>query len=135
MGLLDGGIASIFGAALGGIYPDGVLHSGLTEPVYDLEGNIVSYAGGGDASIKVQRDACTYAMRQSEGYSEGDVALIVLAVGLARPITTDHEITDGNGRRWMVASAQLDAANSHWICRGRAASVDQGGDPDERASS
>jgi len=134
MGLLSGGIASIFSAALSGLYLDGLLHRDGTGPIYDLEGNITGYDGGADIPIKVQRDACNYAMRQSEGYADGDVMLIVLAAGLTGPITTDHQITDGDGKRWMVASAELDAANSHWICRGRAASVAQGDDPDESAS-
>lgn len=134
MGLLSGGIEAVFGAAFGGIYPSGTLHLGLTGPVYDLEGRIVGYAGGGGVPIKVQRDRATYAMRQAEGFSEGDVALIVLSAGLTVEITTDHEITDGHGRRWKVASADRDAANSHWVCRGRAASVPEGDDPDESGS-
>lgn len=121
MQLLDGGIARIFAAALSGLFLNGLLHRDGTGPIYDSEGNIIGYAGGDDIAIKVQRDACTYTMRQAEGYSEGDVALIVLAAGLAVPITTDHQITDGHGKRWTVQSADLDAGSSHWICRGRAA--------------
>ena len=122
MGLLDGGIASIFGAALSGLYPDGLLHRDGTGPVYDNEGNIVGYDGGTDLPIKVQRDACTYSMRQSEGYSEGDVMLIILAAPLnGLKVSTDMQLTDGSGDKWMIRSADLDAASSHWICRGRAA--------------
>ena len=121
MGLLDGGIASIFGAALGGLYPDGLLHRDGTGPIYDDEGNIIGYDGGGDVPIKVQRDACTYAMRQAEGYADGDVALIILAAGLAVAPTTDSQVTDGDGARWMVASVERDAAGSHFMCRGRKA--------------
>lgn len=122
MGLFDGGIARIFGAALSGLYPDGLLHRDGTGPIYDDEGNIVGYDDGGDLPIKVQRDACSYSMRQSEGYSEGDVALIILAAGLnSIKVTTDMQATDGAGDRWMIRSADLDAASSHWICRGRAA--------------
>lgn len=136
MGLLSGGIASIFNSALSGLYLDGLLHRGATNPVYDASGNIVGYSGGGDLPIKVQRDACSWAMRQSGSYVDGDVMLIVLAAGLNDvAITTDMEITDGQGRRWMVESADLDAASSHWICRGRKAAVQDGDDPDESAGS
>lgn len=122
MGLLNGGIAAIFGSALSGLYPDGILHREGAEPQYDGEGNITGYAGGADVPIKVQRDACSYSMRQSEGYSEGDVMLIILAAQLGGvKITTDMQATDGAGDRWMIRSADLDAASSHWICRGRAA--------------
>lgn len=121
MGLLDGGMAAIFGAAFGGIFLDGKLHRAGTDPIYDGEGNITGYGGGADIDIKVQRDACSYSMRQSEGYSEGDVVLIVLAAGLGIKITTDMQATDGGGQRWTIQSADLDAASSHWICRGRRA--------------
>lgn len=122
MGLLDGGIARIFNAALSGLYLDGALHRDGTDPIYDNEGNITGYAGDADIPIKVQRDACTYAMRQSEGYSEGDVMLLILAAPLnGVKVTTDMQATDGAGDRWMIRSADLDAASSHWVCRGRAA--------------
>ncbi|NML11291.1 hypothetical protein HHL08_14240 [Sphingobium sp. AR-3-1] len=65
-------------------------------------------------------DAATYAMRQSEGYSEGDVRIIVLVAGLGTEITTDCQISV-SGKRWMVGSAELDAASSHWVLRGRKA--------------
>ncbi|WP_066770094.1 hypothetical protein [Sphingobium sp. CCH11-B1] len=122
MGLLNGGISAIFGAALGGLYLDGILHRDGVNPVYDDEGNITGYAGADDMPIKVQRDACSYSMRQSEGYSEGDVMLIILASSLAgTKVTTDMQATDGAGDRWTIKSHDLDAASSHWICRGRVA--------------
>ncbi|WIA54318.1 hypothetical protein N6H05_14725 [Sphingobium sp. WTD-1] len=118
MGLLDGGIASIFGAALGGLYLPATLHVPGTR-TDDEEGNI-SYGPGTDVPCRAQMDAATYAMRQSEGYSEGDVRIIILTAGLGAEVTTDCQITV-SGKRWMVGSADLDAASSHWVCRGRAA--------------
>lgn len=119
MGLLDGGIEAIFGSVFGALYLDGTLHRDISEPIYDVEGQITGYAGGGDMPMKVQRDKCTYAMTQAKGYSEGDTALIILAAQLGGvQITTDMEATDGAGKRWKIASADLDAASSHWICRG-----------------
>lgn len=119
MGLLNGGIGAIIGAALSGLYLDGVLHREGAEPIYDGEGNITGYAGGDDIPIKVQRDKCTYAMTQAKGFSEGDVALIILSAQLGVvEITTDMQVTDGKGKRWLIASADEDAASSHWICRG-----------------
>lgn len=121
VGLLDGGLASVFAGAFAGIFSDGALHSNATGPQYDDAGDITGYTGGGDVAIKVQRDAATWAMRQAEGFAEGDVALIVLAEGLPGPITTEHRITDGAGAKWTVESVSLDAASSHWLCRGRRA--------------
>jgi hypothetical protein len=120
--LLNGGIAAIFGAVLGGLYLDGLIHRDGTDPIYDNDGNITGYAGGADVPCKVQRDACSYAMVRSEGYAEGDVMLIILTDGLGGvEITTDMQATDGYGKRWMIEAADLDAAASHWICRGRKA--------------
>lgn len=118
MSLLNGGISAIFGAALSGLYLPATLHKpGAYET--DDEGNILPGAET-DAPCRAQIDAATYAMRQSEGYSEGDVRIIVLAAGLTAPITTDHQITV-SGKRWMIASAEQDAAASHWVLRGRVA--------------
>lgn len=118
MGLLDGGIASIFGAALGGLYLPATLHLPGTR-TDDEEGNI-SYGPETDIACRAQMDAATYAMRQSEGYSDGDVRIIILTAGLGAEVATDCQVTV-SGKRWMVGSADLDAASSHWVCRGRAA--------------
>lgn len=118
MGLLDGGIASIFGAVLSGLYLPATLHLPGTR-TDDIEGNI-SYGPETDIPCRAQVDAATYAMRQSEGYSEGDVRILILSAGLPVEITTDHQITV-SGKRWMIASAEQDAAASHWVLRGRVA--------------
>jgi hypothetical protein len=118
MSLLDGGIASIFGAALGGLYLPATLHVPGTR-TDDIEGNI-SYADPTDIPCRAQMDGATYAMRQSEGYSEGDVRILILISGLGVEITTDCQVTV-SGRRWMIGSLEKDAANSHYICRGRVA--------------
>lgn len=120
MALLDGGIEAIFGAALGGLYLDATLHRDGSEPIYDGEGAIIGYAGGADIACKAQMDAATYAMRQAEGFVDGDVRIIVLSAGLGTEVTTDHQITVA-GKRWAIASAERDAARSHWICQGRGA--------------
>ncbi|MGJ8477255.1 hypothetical protein [Sphingobium yanoikuyae] len=118
MGLLDGGIASIFGAALGGLYLPATLHVPGTR-TDDEEGNI-SYGPETDIACRAQMDAATYAMRQSEGFSEGDVRIIILTAGLGVEVTTDAQISV-SGKRWLVASAEQDAAVSHWVLRGREA--------------
>lgn len=121
MSLIDGGISSVFGSVFGALYPDGLLHRDTSDPVFDDYGNVIALGGGSDIAIKVQRDACSYAMRQADGFVEGDVALIILADGLSVEPTTDMQVTDGTGQRWMIQSVDKDAANSHFICRGRKA--------------
>lgn len=148
MGLLSGGIARIFHSALSGLYLDGTLHAGTGHPIYADGGTIVGYVGGGDQPVKVQTDATGEAVRRDVGFAEGDVTLLVLTTygsGVADPdtphsddaplsdgaeyaqpaygqvlkITTDHEITDGYGDRYRIERAALDAARSHYVCRGR----------------
>lgn len=118
MGILDGGIAAVFGAALSGLYLDGTLHAGTGEPVYDDDSNITGYEGG-ESACKVQTDRTGDAFRSSVGFAPGDVTLIVLAHGLGTRITSDHELTDGYGDRYSIQEADYDAARSHVVCRGR----------------
>jgi hypothetical protein len=120
MGLLNGGIAAVFGAAFSGLYLDGTLHRGTGSPIYDAtNGDITGYTGGGDLGCNVQTDRTGDAVKGLDGYKPGDVALIVLAHGLASTITSDHEITDGYGDRYRVHDVDRDAARSHFVCRGR----------------
>ena len=118
MALLNGGIANIFGAALSGLYLPATLHK-PGEYATDGDGNVLP-AVPTDVACRAQVDAATYTMRQSEGYSEGDMRIIVLAAGLGGPVTTDDQISVA-GQRWMIGSAEMDAAASHWVCRGRKA--------------
>ncbi|KQX18417.1 MULTISPECIES: hypothetical protein [unclassified Sphingomonas] len=120
MSLLGGGIAAIFGAALGGLYLDGQLVRSSAGPIYDGEGNITGYAGGDPIAIKCQIDAASWAMRQSEGFVDGDMRIIVLTAGLASTITTEQRITV-SGATWLIQSVELDAAASHYVLRGRKA--------------
>ncbi|WP_257541033.1 hypothetical protein [Sphingobium sp. CFD-1] len=119
MALLNGGIASIFGAALGGLYLPGTLnYAGV--PVEDIEGNVTGHTGGGSWPCRAQVDGATWAMRQSAGYVDGDVRIIVLSAGLPVAINTDMTITVSS-KEWMIEAVEKDAAASHWILRGRAA--------------
>lgn len=119
MGLLDGGIASIFGAALSGLYLPATLdYAGV--PVEDIEGNVTGHTGAGSWSCRAQVDAATWTMRQAQGYVDGDMQIIVLAAGLQAAPTTDMTITV-SGKMWLIEAVERDAASSHFILRGRAA--------------
>lgn len=116
MGILDGDITALFGAAFSDMYLDATLHAGTGEPSYQPNGDIFEYAGS-DVPAKCQVDAATDAMRRAEGFSEGDVRLIILALGLPT-ITDNHQLTV-QGVRYFLAGPTLDAAGSHWVARGR----------------
>lgn len=116
MGVLDGDIAALFGAAFGPMYLSATLHTGTAQPTYDSGGNITGHTSS-DTAVRAQVDAATDAMRRAEGYSEGDVRVIILAQG-APAITDNHELTV-KGVRYRLATPSLDAAASHWVARGR----------------
>jgi len=118
MGLLDGDIAELFADVFGSFYLDATLHAGTGEPEYGPGGTIIGYDGG-DTPVKVQIDAATDAMRRADGFAEGDVRLIILAMGVPE-VTSDHAVTV-SGRLYQLQSAERDPALSHWVCRGRRA--------------
>lgn len=117
MGLLDGGLSRILTPVFASFYLPAALQAGTGDPIYDdATGEIIGYEGG-DVSCKAQVDAATDAMRRSDGFAEGDVRLIVLALGLPE-LTSDHEISV-SGVRYRLQSVERDPALSHWVCRGR----------------
>lgn len=116
MSLLDGGLARIFGAAMGSVYLDATLHRIVRTPA--ANGDVATSAT--DHAAKAHFDMVDETMRQEPGYTERDVAILVLRAPLAVEPTTDDEITLG-GRRWSIASVGTDPAGTHWRMRGQAA--------------
>lgn len=94
-------------------YPLGTLHS-ITR-TESPDGDVTETPT--DIPIRVQREPATESMRRAAGYTDKDVALIVLQQpGL--DVSTNDQVTDGEGNLWAVASAEFDAAESHWVLRG-----------------
>ena len=117
MGLLDGGLARTFHAALSTLYLNATLHR-RGEPVYADDGTITG--GATDVPCKAQVDEATEAMRQAEGFAASDQRVIVLSASLDGPITTDDEITVEGRGRFGIAGVTRDPAGAYWDCRGRA---------------
>ncbi len=116
-----GSNVATFGDLIGGVikatfpahYPLGTLH---TVTLVEAENGDMSSTPV-DRPIRVQREPATESMRREAGYTDKDVALIVLhSTGL--DIDTDAQVTDGEGNLWSVASVEFDAALSHWVLRG-----------------
>ena len=118
-GLLDGGIQAVFGAAFSGIYLDGeLLHS---QKVDDGQGGWTE--SHTSTPVKLQQEQVTQAMREAAGYSDKDIALIVLQDGIETgPTTADRiKIVSGPlaGTTWNVAGPiTADPGSSHWLVRG-----------------
>lgn len=85
-------------------------------PTQDDGGSIISPGTPITAPCKVQIDAATQAMRESEGFRETDVRLIVIS--LAAKLDTRATITVG-ATSYQLLSCQSDPAGIGYECRGR----------------
>lgn len=109
-------IAEMMADAFGGIYGEGEI---IRRPLTDdgkggwIVGTPVKYP------IQLQIDQCTEKMREAAGYTENDVALIILRHGVGtQELNSDDEISSADGRKWHIFEVGTDAARSHWIGRG-----------------
>lgn len=113
MGLLDGDGASILNSVFAAIYPSGIL---VRRTITEDEGGSQT-ATDTLVPIRVQNDRVTEAMRQSAGYTDTDVRLIILnTVG---PITSDDIVVDHRGDAWSLIDPSLDTCGSHYEARGQ----------------
>lgn len=117
------GIALAVSARVGaGFWPAEALTE--TAPVFDSGGSIVTPGAPVVRACSAQVDSVTEAMRQQDGFTEGDVRLLVLAGTLSGPLSTAARIrvTAGpHAATYSVESVALDVASTHWDCRGRRA--------------
>lgn len=116
MGLLDGGLQAIFGAAFAPIYLSGTLH----RIGKDGSGAIIKPVAWTDVAIKGQRDDYTDLQRADWNIPQKAVRLIVLQAGVPAEPTADDEITLA-GRRWRISNISRDPASAAWIMMGQPA--------------
>lgn len=112
--LLNGGLQAVFGAAFGAVYlPGYLLRTTLAD---DGEGGYaVSHAVH---SIKGQVDQASERMRRGDGYTDGDMRVIVLQSGVTVEPNTD-DLTVLGGKVWVLSGIQADPAITHWEMTGR----------------
>lgn len=114
-------LATGFSEAFGGPYIDATA-SWPGTPVYDDGGSIVTPGTPVVLPCKVQFDAATTAMRQTEGFQQTDVRILVLGASLAAALTTEASIVVADAPRagtWSLLSAERDPAGIGWECAGR----------------
>lgn len=114
MGLLNGGIAELFGSVFGSFYLDAT----LLVPTFVPDGQ-----GGGENTtqpqpVKVQRNELTQPQREAQGYAESDVAFIVLTRGAPDSLNADC-LLQFEGTTYTLHDPRLDPAGSHWLVRGK----------------
>lgn len=118
MGLLDGGIQSLFGTAFAFLYLPGTLTRVLLTDNGKGGGSLIPSS----QPCRVQVDTCTEAMRQQAGYTDTDVRLLILQAGVTGgAIDTDCTVTVDSGplagKSFAVAFVTQDPASSYWECR------------------
>ncbi len=107
MPLLDGDLQNIFGAALGAVYLDGVLHK-----------IVASDTGAGgfstattDHPVKAMVEAVSDRARAASGLPLPSVSISVLRAGLPVSVDLDDLVTV-SGRTYRVIRADTDAAGA-----------------------
>lgn len=94
------------------------------ETLYDDGGSIVAPGTPTDKACRVQFDAATQAMRDTPGFLETDVRIIVLAASLAGTLDTSARIVVEEGQyagTWSLLSVTRDPASIGYECRARRA--------------
>lgn len=112
MGLLDGGIQSLFGTAFGSFYLDATLIRVTLVP---------DGMGGGTTTetsepVKVQQDAVDERTRAEAGYAENERRFLILQAGVAGPLNGDCKLVF-EGEEFLLSSPQQDPARSYWAVR------------------
>lgn len=119
MGLLDGGAARFFGEILSPLY----LRADLRRVTVSkgARGAVVRTATV--LACRASVDRATERMVATEGYTDTDRAIYILATSLAGNVATDDEITllEGpySGTAFKLASPiDRDPAGAYWLARG-----------------
>ncbi|OWJ68709.1 hypothetical protein [Inquilinus limosus] len=113
MSLLDGSLRAAFGAALGPLLLDGMLHVAAK----DAGGGVILPPVFADVPVKGHRDEIGDRQRADWGIPDRAARLIVLQAGVAAEPTPDDEITLAGGR-WRISAVERDPAGAAWILTG-----------------
>jgi hypothetical protein len=114
-------LATGFSEAFGGPFIDATAVWPGT-PVYDDGGSIVTSGTPVERPCRCQFDDATQAMRQTEGFLQTDVRILILSASIDTPINTEATIVVDTGPRagsWSLLSARLDPVGIGWECQGR----------------
>ena len=107
--------------AFGGPYVSGAVLT-ITDAVYDDGGSIVTPGTVVERPCQIQVDGVTEAMRQADGYAEGDTRFLILSATLDGSLDTDARVrvdAGPNAGIWMVSAIERDPLGCYWQGRGR----------------
>lgn len=112
----------VSGVAGGPYYPARIVSA--AEPTFDDGGSLIPAPVPAYRACQAQVDAATESMRQSEGFTEKDQRILVLAAGLTGDITTDDQIEVAAGPSagtWLIQSVARDPLAIYFDLRARPA--------------
>lgn len=113
MPFLDGSLRTVFGAAFGSLFSDGVLHK-----VTLSDDSVGGFAATTTAiPVKVQIESVSERDRIGGGLPRTAVGLTVLAAGLASPIALDDSVTV-DGVTYRVVQTEVDPAGASFALVG-----------------
>lgn len=111
MGLLDGGIATIFASVFGQYFLDGQLRQNAVWVPDGMGGG--SFTDVAPIPVKYQEDQVSEETRVSGGYSQDDVRFLILQVP-GQTLKGDAELTVAGGRTYLLRTPRQDPAKSYW---------------------
>lgn len=114
MGILDGGVQSLFGTVFGAFYLDATLIT--VTNVYDDEGGTTETTT--TQPCKVQEDAVDERTRAAGNFSQNEKRFIVLQKGVTGQITGNSRLTAPDGITYALREPDQDPAKSYWLVRG-----------------
>jgi hypothetical protein len=118
------GIANRVSGAFGGPFFDGFVIVPGTGGGYDDDGVFQPGQPEGKVPCRVQVREADEAMRESDGFADGDAILIILTDGLGIDLNTDMKVSITAGPRagtWMISDLGRDSAGIGWSTKGRKA--------------
>lgn len=95
-----------------------------TEQVFDDGGSITDPGAVAERDCMAQVDLATEAMRQADGYAEGDARFLILSATLSGALGTDATVEVLAGPlagSWLVSAIERDPMGVYWQGRGRRA--------------
>lgn len=114
-------IAAGFSAALDGPYHAAIVLTS-TDAIYDDGGSIVTPGDVLERECLCQVDSVPEAMRQSDGYTDQDVRLLIIKLDGSLDTDAEVEVTAGpHAGRYSVQSVTRDPLAVYRECRGRRA--------------
>ena len=109
--------------AYGGPYYDALIIDKGTA-IYDTGGSIVTPGTSSTRPCQAQVDTVTQDMRREEGFTDGDVRILILADRLAGAVNLDNTIRILAGPHmglWQIQTISIDAFGIYYELRGRRA--------------